>query len=226
MVKHLLGKQEIKGSIPFSGSHHRFRESVMKKMWIFIILLSAGAAFAATEVAPLNLQVQSEFDTKFVCGWKSATPLKIWVAPIEDARSEKEVGTLVIKDQETPLYSATPVTIVLEETLKKGLRRCGYTVTGKESADVVVGGVLEDFSGTSKKGVWQGKAQGRAEFVLNLKRTETHEQFSITFSEEETQEKGISKKPRKLEKILNNLLTRLSLDVFESRRVGEWLVKR
>jgi len=79
-------------------------------------------------------------------------------------------------------------------------------------------------SASSKKGFLKGKVQGRAEFTLNLQQPETGESVSVSFILEESLGKGgVTKNPKKLAKVLNSLLTRLALDIFQSSRVAEWL---
>ncbi|OGQ48588.1 MAG: hypothetical protein A3H42_04725 [Deltaproteobacteria bacterium RIFCSPLOWO2_02_FULL_46_8] len=202
----------------------------MKKIFLNfgVVFFAAASLFAADVPTTLNINlVASNFDAEFHCGWKSQRPLKFWMGPVEDARPTKDVGILLIKNEETPLQSSRPMTALFQEALQKGLNKCGFTqVNHEDLADIVVRGRLDEFSGTSKKGFFKGEAKGKAEFTLNLSSPQTHEELSTTFGVEENQKKGISKNPKKLEKILNNLLTRLTLDVFHSRQVSDWFASR
>ncbi|MBI5299223.1 MAG: hypothetical protein HY877_02855 [Deltaproteobacteria bacterium] len=193
-----------------------------------VCCITISALVSASDVpTTLNINlIASNFDSEFHCDWKSQKPLKFWMGPVEDARPLKEVGILLIKDDETPLQSSRPMNVLFQEALQKGLNKCGFAQVKQEDlADIVVRGRLDEFSGTSKKGFFKGEAKGKAEFTLNLSSPHTHEEFSSTFGVEENQKKGISKNPKKLEKILNNLLTQLTLDVFHSRQVSEWFKK-
>jgi len=199
----------------------------MKKLFLTIFASMIGISsvvFAATSVSPLDLKLKPDFEKQLECNWSMKKSLRVWVGAIEDIRQEKEVGVLVLKEESVPLTSTRPVAEILKEAIERGLKKCGYTLAvNKNQSDVVVKGLLEDFSGTSKKGLIKGQATGRAEFTLQMNLVDMTDNLSVSFAVEETQAKAISKKPKKLERILNNLLTRLTQEIFQSKHVAEWI---
>ncbi|MDP2600940.1 MAG: YajG family lipoprotein [Deltaproteobacteria bacterium] len=181
---------------------------------------------SAAEPAQVQLKLDDSFKKELQCGWKSEGKQKFWVGPIEDAREEKNVGTLVTKKEDVPVESDKPVAEVIQGALEQGLKDCGYKlVSNKEAADFRLTGRIDAFSGSSKKGFFKGEAEGRAELTLNLTRASNNEVYSVSIGVGETKKKGVSKKPKKYEEMLNRLLTRLTVDVLESRNIANWMKK-
>ncbi len=195
----------------------------MKKIFCMSVLFFSITLLAAEPVQVL-LKLDDNFKSELKCGWKSETKQKFWVGILEDARSEKEVGTLITKKEDIAVNASKPINEAIQEAFQNGLKGCGYLlVSNKEEADFWLTGRVDEFSGTSKKGFFRGKAEGRAEVTLDLVRTANKGEYSLSLSVGEFQKKGVSKKPKKVEEMLNRLLTRLTLDVLESQNIANWM---
>lgn len=196
--------------------------------FVCIVSLIIGFNLFALSDAPPTLDialVSSTFDSQFRCAWEGGRGLKFWVEPVSDERRDKTVGVLLVQDRETPLQATRPVSIVLQRALETGLNKCGFLKSNqRDTADILVATRLTEFSGTSRRGLLKGKVEGRAGLVLNLSGPNISTPFSASFEVAETRVKGVSKRPKKLEKTLNNLLTQLILNVFDSRQVEKWIV--
>jgi len=174
----------------------------------------------------LDLQVASDFAGQLQCNL-SGHSRTFWIDPVEDKRSSPVVAVLLHNDQETPVYSEKPLEVVLTKALKEGFEKCGLkTATHRQAADIWVLPRLEKFSGASKKGWIKGEAKSEATLTLQFVAHKKGTDFSETVSVGEEQKKGISKNPKKLEKMLNVLLTRLASQVFESSTPNTWLAEQ
>lgn len=199
------------------------------KITFLIVALAAGfASLSAADTPTLNIQLKPDFDKELKCVWKSKNPATFWVGEIQDLREIKQVGVMINKEQETPVYSSAPLAETLKKALGRGLLQCGFAETpNKETADFWLTGSLQEFSGSSKKGFFKGKAEGKAELTVNLKHAvEAGQELSVSLAVSGEQSKGISKNPKKFETFLNNLLTQLTLEVFNSKQISEWIASR
>ena len=190
---------------------------------LWSVVLCSWSASAA-EPAQVQLKLNNDFKKELQCGWRGEGKQKFWVGTIEDAREEKSVGTLVTKKEEVSVESNRPVAEVIQSALEQGLKDCGYKlVSDKEEADYRLTGRIDLFSGSSKKGIFKGEAEAKAELTLHLARASNNEEYSVSVGVGETKKKGVSKKPKKYEEMLNRLLTRLTVDVLESRNIANWM---
>lgn len=181
---------------------------------------------AAETPTTLNIQLKDDFAKQVQCKIHSGRSLKFWLDKVEDARASKTVA-MMMNAEEIPLQSTQPMAEVVAQSLREGFKKCGLTLVGDRSAaNVWVTPKLETFSGTSQKGWLKGKINAEAQLTLTFVSPKTGTDYSEVITVEEEQKKGISKKPKKIEEMLNSLLTRLTLQVFESTQANGWLAEQ
>lgn len=201
----------------------------------FFLFAATSDAVAESSVAaegdffPITLTLDRASFANAECRWNPPAPVSFWVGEITDARSKEALGWVADKKSltgETEVRSRTPLNAVFKASLEDALSRCGHRLAARSNeAKIRLSGTIQEFSGSSKKGLTKGGVKGHVHFTLRLNFPSHHDELELTFDREENWARPVAKKPKQLEKLLNNLLTRLMEDILESKNVNEWLSK-
>ncbi|MBF0107435.1 MAG: hypothetical protein HQM16_19170 [Deltaproteobacteria bacterium] len=193
----------------------------MKTILFFFCLVNLiGFCLVANAETESFAELQTVFDQSIDrCRTLPQNVLPLYIQSVEWNSPDRAVGVIKAKDTNAQVRLNGRLEDIFKDSLKNAFSKCGFKLSESSSNAVVIKASIKDFYVKAANDGLVGKSTGSVDLTLTYTKANAEQYATSQHSFETEYKAGPSRKLKRLEKILNQLLVDVINDVAFSETV-------